>query len=74
MLARHSVPYIPLRTPLNVLSRSVSSKAAVERKHITLSFVVPPSVKAGSYDFESVEQIEDFIKVAKCDREGPQPP
>jgi len=71
MLARHSFPYIPLRTPLDILKRSVSSKAAVERKHITLSLVVPPSVKAASYDFESVKQIEDFIKSQKATMRGP---
>jgi len=49
MIARHSFSYIPVRTPLDVLKRSISSKASAECKPITLSLVIPPSVKAAPY-------------------------
>jgi hypothetical protein len=71
MIARHSFSYIPVRTPLDVLKRSISSKASAECKPITLSLVIPPSVKAAPYDFESVQQIEEFIKSQKATVRGP---
>ena len=71
MLARHSFRQIPLRAPCAVLKHSISSKATVTPKSITLSLVVPPSLKPELWDFESVEEIKDLIKSQRAILRGP---
>ena len=62
MLARHSFRQIPLRTPCAILKHSISSKATVAPKSITLSLVVPPSLRPELLNFESAAEFQDFVK------------
>jgi hypothetical protein len=64
MLARPLFRHIPLRAPLAILKHSVSSKATVPLKSVTLSLVIPPSLNPELYNFESVEDIEEIFKEA----------
>ena len=64
MFARPSFRHIPLRAPLAILKHSISSKATVAPKSITLSLVIPPSLKPELYNFESVEDLEEIFKEA----------
>ena len=68
MLAR------PLRTPLAVPRRSVSSNAAAaRRKPITLTIIVPFSFKPELFEFESVEAIRNFVKTYNGMLKAPSP-